>query len=82
MSLVLVLVPVALGMFLRAKSRVWAKTAEDTAGFMGIIVIIYLIGTAFARHSGLMLQTPGDLYRRHLCRPARLPVWLLDVMVI
>lgn len=61
-SLVLVLVPVAMGMFLRAKSRVWAKTAEDTAGFMGIIVIIYLIGTAFARHSGLMLQTPIEIY--------------------
>lgn len=61
-SLVLVLVPVVMGMILRAKSRVWAKTAEDTAGFMGIIVIIYLIGTAFARHSGLMLQTPSEIY--------------------
>lgn len=61
-SLILVLVPVAMGMFLRAKSRMWAKTAEDTAGFMGIIVIIYLIGTAFARHSGLMLQTPMEIY--------------------
>jgi bile acid transporter len=62
MSLVLVLVPVAMGMFLRHKSPLWAKTAEDTAGFMGIIVIIYLIGTAFARHSGLMLQTPAEIY--------------------
>lgn len=62
MSLVLVLVPVAMGMFLRHKSPPWAKTAEDTAGFMGIIVIIYLIGTAFARHSGLMLQTPAEIY--------------------
>ncbi|MCC5905827.1 MAG: bile acid:sodium symporter [Balneolaceae bacterium] len=66
-SLFLVLVPVAMGMFLRAKSRVWAKTAEDTAGFMGIIVIIYLIGTAFARHSGLMLQTPGSIYIAAIC---------------
>jgi bile acid transporter len=61
-SLVLVLVPVGLGMFLRAKSRIWAKTAEDTAGFMGIIVIIYLIGTAFVRHTGLLLQTPKEIY--------------------
>lgn len=61
-SLVLVLVPVAAGMFLRAKSQVWAKTAEDTAGFMGIIVIIYLILTAFIRHTGLLLQTPGEIY--------------------
>jgi bile acid transporter len=67
MSLVLVLVPVGMGMFLRAKSRVWAKTAEDTAGFMGIIVIIYLIGTAFARHSGLMLQTPINIYIAAIC---------------
>lgn len=66
-SLILVLVPVALGMFLRAKSQVWAKTAEDTAGFMGIIVIIYLIGTAFARHSGLMLQTPINIYIAAIC---------------
>ena len=61
-SLVLVLVPVAMGMFLKYKSPSWAKTAEDTAGFMGIIVIIYLIGTSFARHSGLMLQTPAAIY--------------------
>lgn len=67
MSLVLVLVPVAMGMYLRSKSRVWAKTAEDTAGFMGIIVIIYLIGTAFARHSGLMLQTPASIYIAAIC---------------
>ncbi|MCC5942560.1 MAG: bile acid:sodium symporter [Balneolaceae bacterium] len=66
-SLILVLVPVAMGMFLRAKSQVWAKTAEDTAGFMGIIVIIYLIGTAFARHSGLMLQTPVEIYIAAVC---------------
>lgn len=61
-SLVLVLVPVLMGMFLRAKSRVWAKTAEDTAGFMGIIVIMFLIGTAFIRHTGLLLQTPAEIY--------------------
>lgn len=61
-SLALVLIPVAMGMFLRAKSRVWAKTAEDTAGFMGIIVIIFLLGTAFVRHTGLLLQTPKEIY--------------------
>ncbi len=61
-SLVLVLVPVGLGMWLRAKSQIWAKTAEDTAGFMGIIVIIFLIATAFIRHTGLLLQTPKEIY--------------------
>ena len=61
-SLLLVLVPVIMGMILRAKSRVWAKTAEDTAGFMGIIVILFLILTAFIRHTGLLLQTPKEIY--------------------
>jgi bile acid transporter len=61
-SLVLVLVPVALGMFLRKKSPDWAKTAEDTAGFVAIIVIIYLLFTAFIRHGGLFLQTPWQIY--------------------
>jgi bile acid transporter len=62
MSLVLVLVPVAAGMVLRWKSPEWARTAEDTAGFMGIIVILYLLGTAFIRHGRLFLQTPGEVY--------------------
>lgn len=61
-SLILVLVPVILGMILRAKSPLWAKTAEDTAGFMGIIVILFLIITAFVRHTNLMLQTPVEIY--------------------
>jgi bile acid transporter len=61
-SLILVLVPVALGMILRRKSPDWAKTAEDTAGFVAIIVIIYLLFTAFIRHGGLFLQTPLEIY--------------------
>jgi BASS family bile acid:Na+ symporter len=61
-SLVLVLVPVILGMILRRKSPDWAKTAEDTAGFVGMLVIIYLLGTAFIRHGGLFLRTPVEVY--------------------
>ena len=61
-SLVLVLVPVALGMLLRHKSPTWAKTAEDTAGFVGIIVILYLILTAFLRHGHYFLLTPVTVY--------------------
>lgn len=61
-SLLLVLVPVAGGMALRVRSPGWAKTAEDTAGFMAIIVILYLIGTAFVRHGALFLQTPWQVY--------------------
>ncbi len=61
-SLVLILVPVALGMLLKRKSPDWAKTAEDTAGFVAVLVIIYLLGTAFIRHGGLFAQTPWQVY--------------------
>ncbi len=61
-SLVLVLVPVILGMILRKKSPGWAKTAEDTAGFLAVIVILYLIVMAFARHGGLFIKTPKEIY--------------------
>jgi len=61
-SLVIVLVPVAIGMFIRRKWPDWAKTAEDTAGFMAIIVILYLLGTAFIRHGGIFLRTPIEIY--------------------
>lgn len=61
-SLVMVLIPVILGMILRRKSLGWAKTAEDTAGFVGILVILYLLFTAFTRHAGLFLQTPASVY--------------------
>lgn len=66
-SLLLVLVPVALGMTLRWFSPGWAKTAEDTGGFLGIIVIVYLIATAFIRHTGLFLQTPWQIYFAAVC---------------
>jgi len=61
-SLVLVLVPVIMGMILRRKSPDWAKVAEDTAGFVGILVILYLLGTAFLRHGKLFMQTPVEVY--------------------
>ncbi len=61
-SLILVLVPVVIGMFIRIKWPDWAKTAEDTAGFMGMIVILYLIITAFLRHGTLFLLTPFEVY--------------------
>ena len=61
-SLVLVLVPVALGMLLKRKSPDWAKTAEDTAGFVAVLVILYLLGTAFIRHGSLFAQTPWQVY--------------------
>jgi BASS family bile acid:Na+ symporter len=62
LSLVLVLVPVCGGLVLRRLSRGWAKVAEDTAGFMGMIVILYLIATAFYRHHDLIFNTPIHIY--------------------
>jgi len=61
-SLILVLIPVGMGMLLKRYSPDWAKTAEDTAGFMGVIVILYLVATAFIRHGALFLQTPFTVY--------------------
>ena len=62
LSLLLVLVPVAAGMLLRKISLGWAKAAEDTASFTGIIVILFLLGSVVIRHGGLFLQTPGRVY--------------------
>lgn len=61
-SLLLVLFPVAMGMVLRHVSPSWAKTAEDTASFTGIIVILFLLGSVSLRHGELFLRTPGIVY--------------------
>ena len=61
-SLVLVLVPVAGGMVLRRFSRGWAKAAEDTAGFMAMVVILFLISTTMIRHIRLVISTPLTVY--------------------
>ncbi len=62
LSLVLVLVPVCGGMILRRFHAGWAKVAEETAGFMGMIVIVYLLGTAFYRHHTLLFSTPWPIF--------------------
>ncbi len=61
-SLLLVLVPVAAGMILRKGSPGWAKAAEDTASFTGIVVILFLLGSVLIRHGGLFLRTPASVY--------------------
>lgn len=61
-SLLLVLIPVIGGMVLRHFSRGWAKVAEDTAGFMGMIVIVFLMATTLGRHFRLVIGTPWPLY--------------------
>lgn len=66
-SLLLVLVPVGLGMIFRWRSPGWAKAAEDTAGFMAIIVILYLIGSVMVRHGDLFWMTSWRLYLATIC---------------
>jgi len=61
-SLFVVLVPVCGGLILRRCSKGWAKVAEDTAGFMGMIVIVYLIVTTMGRHWRLVISTPWPIY--------------------
>jgi len=63
-SLAAVLVPVILGMVLRRYSPGWAKAAEDTASFMGIIVILYLSISFLSRSCNreLMFYTPWTVY--------------------
>ncbi len=61
-SLILVLVPVIGGMILLKKSPGWAKAAEDTAGFMGVIVILFLLMSVVARHGDLLVATDWKIY--------------------
>lgn len=61
-SLVAVVVPVLLGMVLLKYSPDWAKTAEDTASFTGIIVILFLLSSVFIRHGNLFLETSWQVY--------------------
>ena len=56
-SLLVVMVPVIGGMILLKKSPGWAKAAEDTAGFAGILVILFLLASVLARHSDLIVAT-------------------------
>lgn len=63
-SLLLVLFPVAMGMLLKRFSPGWAKAAEDTAGFFGIIVIIFLTISflSSADRRSLMYTTGWNVY--------------------
>ncbi|MBK1735339.1 hypothetical protein CKO15_08595 [Halorhodospira abdelmalekii] len=66
-SLLLVIVPVIGGMVLRRYSPGWAKTAEDTAGFMAIIVILFLLVSALLLRTEYFLATPWEIYVAAVC---------------
>ncbi len=61
-SLVVVLIPVSLGMVLKRFSASKAKIAEKIGSVMGILVIVFIIGTWVPKHHELLLGTPWSTY--------------------
>ncbi|TVR44547.1 MAG: transporter [Planctomycetota bacterium] len=61
MTLVSVLIPVSLGMWLRRVSPGWARVAEDTAGFLGFLVIVVLIAGWLPRNHSELAGTHGGV---------------------
>lgn len=55
-SLLICLLPVAGGMFLKSRSERWAKNMEETGGALGIAVIIFLIISWLPRNVDRMLN--------------------------
>lgn len=55
-SLIICLLPVVGGMFLKSKSIRWAKNMEETGGALGIIVIMFLIVSWLPRNVERMLD--------------------------
>lgn len=61
-SLVVVLIPVSLGMVLRRFSPAKARGAEKLGSMMGILVIVFIIGTWVPKHHELLFGTPWTTY--------------------
>lgn len=57
LSLVACLVPVAGGVYLRARSERWAKNMEETGAALGIIVILFLIVSWLPRNFTQMINS-------------------------
>ncbi len=55
-SLLICLLPVAGGMYLKSKSDRWGKNMEETGGALGIVVIIFLIISWLPRNIDRMLN--------------------------
>ena len=55
-SLLICLLPVAGGMFLKSKSQRWGKNMEETGSALGIIVIVFLIISWLPRNVDRMLN--------------------------
>lgn len=55
-SLVLMLVPLALGMLVRARRPAWAPGFERAGSITGVLVIVYLIASWFPKHGGMAVE--------------------------
>jgi len=61
-SLLVCLLPVLGGMYLRSRSLRWAKNMEETGAFCGIFIILFLILTWVPRNFGLLMETPWYIF--------------------
>jgi len=61
-TLALVLVPVGIGMVLRARSPQMAARAERAGSVSGVVVLLLLIGTSLANNRSVLSQIPAEGY--------------------
>jgi BASS family bile acid:Na+ symporter len=61
-GLLLTLVPVAIGMFVRRRNANIGATIELAGGVLGVLIILFLIVTWVPRNSALLAITPWQVY--------------------
>jgi len=61
-TLLLVLLPVALGMYLRVRSPAAAARAEQLGSISGVLVLVLLVGVSVVRNRALFAQIPAAGY--------------------
>lgn len=61
-TILIMLIPVAIGMAVRGKSAAKAKTLEKVGSLTGMLVIVLLIGSFVARERALLASTSPSIY--------------------
>jgi BASS family bile acid:Na+ symporter len=61
-ALFMLLVPVSVGMFIRSKSKIWAKRIEVLASIMGLVIIASLVGLMLSKHQSVLLGASFEHY--------------------
>lgn len=61
-TLLVVLLPVALGMWIRSRSERAARITERVGSSSGIAVLVLLVVSSLVRNGGLLLDTSGRMY--------------------